>query len=100
LFKGCKGFPSLRKQLCDNQGYNIIKTITITKHLGNDTKHPKIIVCYDFQLRITNDEEDIMFMAKLKLFSIGTIVQLKELVMLFIIDSIIGIGTNMESHKQ
>jgi len=87
----------LREQPCDNQGYNIIETITITKHLGNDIKQPKIIVCYDFQLRITNDEEDIMFMAKLKPFSIGTI---EELVMLFIIDSIIGIATNMESHKQ
>lgn len=76
-----------------------MKIITITKHLGNDTKWPKIIVCYDFQLRITNDEEGIMFMAKLKLFSIGTIVQLEELVMLFIIDSIIGSATNMEKSQ-
>lgn len=38
-------------------------------------------------------------MAKLKLFSIGTIVQLEELVMLFIIDSIIGIATNMEKSQ-
>ncbi len=89
----------MRKQPCDNQGYNIIKTITITKHLGNDIKRPKIIVCYDFQLRITNNEKDIMFMAKLKPFSIGTIVQLEELVMLLIIDSIIGITTNMEKSQ-
>jgi hypothetical protein len=64
--------------------------------LGNDINQPKIIVCYDFQLKITNDEKDIMFMAKLKLFFIGTIVQLEELIMLFIIDPIIGIATNME----
>ncbi len=64
----------MRKQPGDNQGYNIIFKTTITKHLGNDIKRPKIIVCYDFQLRITNDEKDIMFMAKLKLSSIGTIV--------------------------
>jgi hypothetical protein len=37
-----------------------------------------------------------MFTAKLNFFSINTIVQLEELVMLFIIDSIIGIVTNME----
>jgi len=52
-----------------------------------------------FQTKNYNDEEDIMFMAKLKLFSIGTIVQLEELVMLFIIDSIIGIATNMEKSQ-
>lgn len=89
----------MRKQPCDNQGYNIIFKITITKHLGDDTKRPKIIMCYDFRLRIINDEEDMMFMAKLKLFFIGTIVKLEELVMLFIINSIIGIATIMEKSQ-
>ncbi len=89
----------MKKQPCHIQGYNIIKTITRTKHLGNDINQPKIIVCYDFQLEITNDGEDIMFMAEFKLFSICTIVQLEELIMLFIIDSIIGIATNMEKSQ-
>jgi hypothetical protein len=86
----------LKKQPCDNQRYNIIKTITISKHLGNDINRQKITICFDFQLIITNDEKDIMFMAKLKLFFVGTIVQLEKLMMFFIIYSIIGIATNME----
>jgi hypothetical protein len=43
------------------QGNGIIKLITITKHLSIDTKWPKVLLCYDFQHGITNDEEDVMF---------------------------------------
>jgi len=30
------------------QGNGMVKTIVITKHLNNQTKHPKVFICYDF----------------------------------------------------
>jgi len=56
------------------QGMSIIKTIPITEKLRAPTKHPKVLVCYDFHSRISNEKEDLMFVTKPKLFSIGTIV--------------------------
>jgi hypothetical protein len=50
------------------QGTSTIRTIPITKKLGTRTKHPKILVCYDFHFRISNKEEDLMFVTKLRLF--------------------------------
>jgi hypothetical protein len=50
------------------------KTILVTKKLGVQTKRPKILVCYDFHSRILDEEEDMMFATKLKLFSIRTMV--------------------------
>jgi hypothetical protein len=47
----------------------IIKTIHVTKKLGTPTKHPKMLVCYDFHFGISNKEEDLMFVIKLKLLS-------------------------------
>jgi hypothetical protein len=43
------------------QGVNIVRTICVTKKLGTPTKHPKILVCYDFHFGIFNEEEDFMF---------------------------------------
>jgi hypothetical protein len=42
-------------------GTNIVRTIPITKKLGAPTKHPKVLVCYDFHSRIFDEEEDLMF---------------------------------------
>jgi hypothetical protein len=33
----------------------------------------KVLVCYDFQFGILDEKEDVMFVTKLELFSIGTI---------------------------
>jgi hypothetical protein len=43
------------------QRADIVKTIPITKKLGAPTKHPKVLVCYDFHLRISDEEEDLVF---------------------------------------
>jgi hypothetical protein len=32
-----------------------------------------VLLCYNYQNGVTNEEEDIIFATKLKLFSIGTI---------------------------
>jgi hypothetical protein len=54
------------------QGNGIVKTITVTKHLGDEIRKPKMLLCYDYQNGITH-EEDIIFATELKLFSIKTI---------------------------
>jgi hypothetical protein len=56
------------------QGNGIIRTITIIKHLGGEVKRPKMLLCYEYQNGITNEEEDIIFATNPKLFSIGTII--------------------------
>jgi hypothetical protein len=53
---------------------NIVKTIHVIKKLGAPTKLPKLLVCYDFHFRISNEKEDLMFATKPRLFSLGTIV--------------------------
>jgi len=58
------------------QGTNIIKTIFVTKKLGTPTKHPEVLVCYDFHSGIFDIKEDLMFATKPRLFSIGIIVNL------------------------
>jgi hypothetical protein len=54
------------------QGSGIVRTITITKHLGNEVKRPKVLLCYNYHNGIT-DEEEIIFVTKPKKISIGTI---------------------------
>jgi len=41
--------------------------------LGGEIRKPKVLLCYNYQNGITDEEEDIIFVIKLKLFSIGTI---------------------------
>jgi hypothetical protein len=43
------------------QGIDTITTILVTKKLGAPTKHPKLLVCYDFHFGISDEEEDLMF---------------------------------------
>ncbi len=58
------------------QRTGIVKIIPITKKLGVPTKHPKVLVCYAFHFGIFDEKEDLMFVTKPWLFSIGTIVVL------------------------
>ncbi len=55
------------------QGNWIVQTIIVTKHLGSEVRRPEVLLCYDYQNDITNEEEDIIFATERKLFSIGTI---------------------------
>ncbi len=55
------------------QGNGTIKIITVNKHLGGEARRPKVLLCYDYQNGITNEEEDIIFAIKPELFPIGTI---------------------------
>jgi hypothetical protein len=41
--------------------------------LGGEIRRPEVLLCYDYQNGITNEDEDIIFVTKLKLFYIRTI---------------------------
>jgi len=43
------------------QGNGTIKTISINKKLGAETKIPQIFVCYDLLDGLTNEKEDLIF---------------------------------------
>jgi hypothetical protein len=58
------------------QGIGTVRTIHVTKKLGAPTKHPEVLVCYDFHFGIFDEDEDLMFAIEPGLFSIGTIVVL------------------------
>jgi len=40
----------------------------MTKHMGVKVKQPEMLLCYNYQNGITNEEEDIIFPIKPKLF--------------------------------
>jgi hypothetical protein len=50
-----------------------IKTIVQTKYLGGNVKRPKVLLCFDYQNGIKNEEEYLMFINELELFFVGTI---------------------------
>ncbi len=47
------------------QGNGTVRTITVTKHLGGEVRRPKMLLCYNYQNGITNEEEDIIFATEL-----------------------------------
>jgi hypothetical protein len=55
------------------QGNGTIKTITVTKHLGDEVRRLEVLLCYDYQNGIAYREENIIFVIELALLSIGTI---------------------------
>jgi hypothetical protein len=54
------------------QGNGTIRTIIVTKHLGGEVRRPEVLLCYNYQNGITN-EEDIIFVIEPKLFPTGKI---------------------------
>jgi hypothetical protein len=55
------------------QSNGIVRIITVAKHLGSEIRKPEMLLCCNYQNGITNEEENIIFATKPKLFSIGTI---------------------------
>jgi hypothetical protein len=50
-----------------------IRTIIVAKHLRGEVKRLEVLLCYDYQNGIIDEEKDIIFVIELVLFSIGTI---------------------------
>jgi hypothetical protein len=78
------------------QGNGIIKTISLNKKLGVETRRPQILVCYDLVEGLTYEEEALSFETKLKLFSIGTNTILDETISLLSI-GVLEITINIKS---
>jgi hypothetical protein len=55
------------------QENGIVRTIIVMKHLRGEVRKSEMLLCYNYQNGITNEEEDIIFATKPKLFSIKTI---------------------------
>jgi len=55
------------------QGNGIIRTITITKHLGGEVRKVELLLCYNYHNGIIDEEKDIIFATQLELFSIRII---------------------------
>ncbi len=56
------------------QSNGTIKTILVNKKLGIETRRPQVLICYDLMESLTDEEEDLIFETKPKLFSIGIII--------------------------
>jgi len=48
------------------------------KHLGGEVRKPEVLLCYHYDNGITYEEEYIIFATKPNLFSIRTIVYLRQ----------------------
>jgi hypothetical protein len=46
------------------QGNGTIRIITVIKQLGGEVRRPKVLLCYNYQNDITDEEEDIIFAIK------------------------------------
>jgi len=64
------------------QGNGIVKTISINKKLGEETRRPQVLICHDLMEGLTDEEEDLIFETNIELFSIGTIIILDETISL------------------
>ncbi len=64
------------------QGNGTIRIISINKKLGAKTKRPQVLVRYDLMEGLIDEEKDLIFEIEPKLFSIGTIILSKEMILL------------------
>lgn len=51
----------------------MMQTIIVTKHLDSNTKHFKVLLCYNLMEGITYEEEEISFAREPNLPTLGTI---------------------------
>jgi hypothetical protein len=80
------------------QGTGTFRTILVTKKLGAPTKHLEVLVCYDFHFGIFDEEEDLIFAIKPKLFLIGTMVVLTSIWLNQIIKLTTSTDLNLVEH--
>ncbi len=86
----------LRNKLISIEGNGIIHTIAITKHLDNNIKCPKVLLCYNFDNGVTNEEEDVLLVIESNLFIIDIIILL-ELQILAVVSTDVKTGTNAQT---
>jgi hypothetical protein len=82
-------------------GFRIVRTITVTKHLGSEVKRPKVLLCHIYQNGIIDEKKIIIFVTEPKLFSIGTISLLETIQSMKNIDvGIVDINVKTNISKQ
>jgi len=64
--------------------------------LGSEVKKPKMLLCYNYQNGITDEEKDIIFATKPKLFSIG-IINLPETIQFVKTTNVEIMATNVQT---
>jgi hypothetical protein len=57
--------PDSKNHLITIKGNKIVWTIVITKHLDRNTKCLKVMLCYDFMERVTNEKKDFLLVVNL-----------------------------------
>jgi hypothetical protein len=85
-FRDAKVTHDCGKNVMTIQGDGTIKTISINKKLGLETKKPQIHVCYELMQRLTSEDEDLIFEIERKLFPIDTITVLEETISLLSVE--------------
>ncbi len=55
------------------KGMGQSEQLQLPKHLGSEVRRPKVFMCYDYQNGIIDEEKDIIFATKPKLFSLRPI---------------------------
>ncbi len=63
----------------------------VTNHLDSNTKYLKVLFYYNFINNIMDEEEDVMLVTELNLFTISTITLPKsEILAMMVVDAIIS----------
>ncbi len=62
------------------EGNGTINTIFILKYLNGNIRRPQTVVNYNFMEGVINEEEEILFLSKPNLFSIGMIILFDQMV--------------------
>jgi hypothetical protein len=58
MVEGCQGSTCWENNTMTIQGNGMVRTIVVTKHLGTEVKILEVLLCYDYQNGITNEEWD------------------------------------------
>jgi hypothetical protein len=85
-FRDAKVTHDCSKNVMTIQGNGTIKTISINKKLGLETKKPQVHVCYELMQGLTSEDEDLIFEIEPKLFPIDTITFLEETISLLSVE--------------
>ncbi len=87
--------------LINIEGNGIVHTIVVTNHLGNNTKRLEVLFCYNFVNGVTYEEEDMLLVVKLDLFTINTItLPESEILAMVVADEKINVDTKISTYTK
>jgi hypothetical protein len=98
-FKDAKVTHDWGNNVITIQGNGIVKTKSVNKKLGEETRRRQVLICYDLMEGIIDEEEDLIFETNIELLSIGIIIILDERVPLLNV-GVTKIRINAESELE